>query len=354
MEDCRTRTENRQLKTHDSKLITPSQDAFRPAWWLPGPHLQTVWGTLTRRRDVLPYRRERLPTPDGDEIWIDHVDGPAGAPRVVVLHGLEGSSYSVYVQGILETARARGWRGAALNFRSCAREPRRLDRWIPNLRPRLYHSGETGDFGLAVAHLAAADPASPLVAVGASLGGNVLLKWLGENPAQTVLLAAATLSVPYDLGAGARYMERGLGPRYLARFLATLREKAEDLARRFPEAAARLDLRRARAARTFVAFDDAATAPLHGFTGAEDYYARSSSLGFVARIRTPTLCISSEDDPFLPGSVLDAVAERASPAVRLRRTARGGHIGFVGGGAGPRFWAERTVVDWLASRVRNL
>ncbi len=328
-------------------------DAFRPAWWLPGAHLQTVWGTLTRRRDLLPYRRERLATPDGDEIWIDHVDGPPGAPRLVVLHGLEGSSYSVYVQGLLAAARARGWRGAAVNFRSCAREPGRLDRWIPNRRPRLYHSGETSDFGLVVAHLTAADPGVPLVAAGASLGGNVLLKWLGENPEQTIVLAAATLSVPYDLEAGARYMERGLGPHYLARFLTTLCAKAEDLSRRFPEAAARLDLPRARVARTFFAFDDAATAPLHGFSGAEDYYARSSSLGFVSRIRTPTLCVSSDDDPFLPGSVLDRVRERASPAVRLRRAARGGHIGFVGGRGGPRFWAENAVVDWLAGSIEH-
>ncbi|MEO8429967.1 MAG: alpha/beta fold hydrolase [Acidobacteriota bacterium] len=337
----------------DGETLLPDEE-FRPAWWLPGPHLQTVWGTLTRRRrGGLDYRRERLPTPDGDEIWIDHVDGPEGAPRLVVLHGLEGSSYSVYVQGLLETARARGWRGAAVNFRSCARDPNRLGRWVPNLRPRLYHSGETSDFGHVVSHLAAADPGSPLVAAGASLGGNVLLKWLGENPGQTLVRAAATLSVPYDLGAGARYMERGLGPHYLARFLSTLRAKAEDLAARFPEAARRLDLPRARAAKTFTAFDDAATAPLHGFTGAGDYYARSSSIGFVSQIRTPTLCVSSEDDPFLPRSVLDEVRERASPAVQLRRTSRGGHIGFVGGGAGPRFWAERAAVDWLAGRLEG-
>ncbi|HYK41813.1 MAG TPA: alpha/beta fold hydrolase [Thermoanaerobaculia bacterium] len=297
----------------------------------------------------MPVRRERLETPDGDELWIDHVDGPAGSPRLLILHGLEGSSFSVYAQGLLGAARRLGWRASALNFRSCARDPAFPARWIPNLRARLYHSGETSDLAFVVSRLASRDDA-PFLAAGVSLGGNVLLKWLGENPGQRSISAAAAVSVPYDLGAGGRYMESGLGPRYVAHLLRTLKLKAADHVRRFAEAAERIDLPRALRAGSFYEFDDAATAPLHGFAGARDYYARSSSLRFVGKIATPTLAISSDDDPFLPASVLDAVEAEKSPAVTLWRTKRGGHVGFVGGGLKPRHWAEEAVMGWFARR----
>ncbi len=335
---------------------------FEASWWLPGPHLQTVWGRLTRRAPLIPLRREILETPDGDELLLDHLDdgdGPAtrsecsGAPpRVILLHGLEGSSHSPYVQGFMAQAAARGWRATALNFRSCARDPADSTRMLANRRPRLYHSGETTDFDF-VSRTLAARELGPLAAAGVSLGGNALLKWLGENPAQTHVAAAATVSAPYDLAAGSRHLECGLGPLYVENFLVTLRGKALEVARRFPEAAARMDVARARRARTFWEFDDAATAPLHGFRGADDYYSRSSSIGFVGRIGTPTLCLSAEDDPFLPAAVLARLRETASPAVEVVTTRSGGHMGFIAGPAPWRFryWAEQFVMDWLADRL---
>jgi predicted alpha/beta-fold hydrolase len=312
---------------------------------------------LTRSRRLVPCRRETWETPDGDELVLDRIDGAVfGSPRLLVLHGLEGSSESVYVQGLMALARARGWSGVALNFRSCARTPEDHDVWIPNRRPRLYHSGETTDLAFVLSRLAGeaeADPsaAGPLVVAGVSLGGNVLLKWLGENPDQRTVAAAAAISVPFDLGAGGRHMESGFGPFYTRHLLSTLTVKAEDLAARFPEAGARLDLPRLRRARTFFEFDDAGTAPLHGFAGARDYYERSSSLGFVGRIATPVLAISAADDPFLPASVLDSVARAKSSAVELLVTRRGGHAGFVGGTIRPRYWAEERAVAWLAERL---
>ena len=298
-------------------------------------------------------RRESIGTPDGDTLVLDHLDGPAGAPRLLLIHGLEGSSYSVYVQGMLALAARRGWRGTALNFRSCARDPDDLDRMLPNARPRLYHSGETADIDLVTRTLSAREPGVPLLAAGVSLGGNVLLKWLGENPGQTWVAAAATASTPYDLAAGSRYLETWIGRIYCERFLKTLRPKAFDVARRFPEAAAKLDLSRIRRARTFWEFDDAATGPLHGFSGAEDYYSRSSSIGFVGRIATPTLCLSAEDDAFLPPSVLPQVRARMSSSIDFRTTAHGGHIGFIGGRIPwhPVYWAEELLVGWLAERA---
>jgi len=329
------------------------EGAFRPAWWLPGPHLQTVWGRLTRPRRGIPFRREVLPTPDGDELIVDHQEGPAGSPRVVLLHGLEGSSFSVYIQAFLARIAARGWRATVMNFRSCARDPRDLSRMIANRRPRLYHSGETADLDFLLRALAAREPGAPLAALGVSIGGNVLLKWLGEHPRDSLLAAAAAVSVPYDLAAGSRHLEGLTGRLYLEAFLRTLRRKAIEAARRFPEAAARVNVEATHRSRTFYDFDDAATAPLHGFLGADDYYARSSSLGYLGRIQTPALCLSAEDDPFLPAAVLPRVRAAASPAVELVTTRSGGHIGFVGG-AVPwkvRYWAEEYVMKWLAGKL---
>lgn len=304
----------------------------------------------------MPFTREILPAPDGDELVLDHVAGPADSPRFVLLHGLEGSSYSVYVQGMAALAATAGARATVLNFRSCARDPAEVTRWLPNKRPRLYHSGETSDLDHVVRELARREPGTALVAIGVSLGGNVLLKWLGENPGQTLLRAAATISVPYDLGAGARHLESGLGRLYVWHFLPTLGDKAASIAQRFPEVTARVDLERARRAQTFYAFDDAATAPLHGFAGADDYYTRSSSLHFVQHITTPTLCISAEDDPFLPREVLRLVADRAPRGVELVVTRRGGHVGFVAGThpRRPGYWAEETAVGWLLARCAGV
>jgi predicted alpha/beta-fold hydrolase len=295
-------------------------------------------------------RREALTTPDGDELLVDHVDGPPGSPLVILLHGLEGSSYSVYIQGLLLEVRRRGWRGAAMNFRSCARAPSDLSRMLPNRRPRMYHSGDTGDLDFLAKLLASREPGTPLYAVGVSLGGNVLLKWLGESGGDVPVAAAAAISTPYDLAASAAHLESSLGRLYTRGFLATLKHKARDAAVRFPEAAGRIDLPRTLASRTFREFDDAANAPLHGFADADDYYAKSSSLAYLGRIARPALCLSSEDDPFLPREALARSREAASPSVDFRITSRGGHIGFVSGSTPwrPSYWAERLAVDWLA------
>jgi predicted alpha/beta-fold hydrolase len=313
-----------------------------------------VWGQLTRARSLVELVRERIETADGDELVLDHLAGgqDGAAPRLLVLHGLEGSSYSVYVQGMLALAQARGWRATVLNFRSCARDPGDTVTWLPNRLPRLYHSGDTTDLDFVAAELERRDATSPLLAVGVSLGGNVLLKWLGESPTQRIVAAAAAISVPYDLAAGARHLATPIGRFYLRHFLPTLRAKIERIWTRFPEVRDRIDLEGALRARDFHPFDDAATGPLHGFSGADDYYARSSSLGFLDRITTPTLCLNALDDPFLPRHVLEQVRALAGPALDLDFTRRGGHVGFVAGGTPrrPWYWAERRAIDWLAAQ----
>jgi predicted alpha/beta-fold hydrolase len=365
---------------------------FSPAWFIRGPHAQTIWGRVVRPRRMVAFRREVLTTPDGDELVLDHLDESDGRRQMadgketpsaichppsdrlhyVLLHGLEGSSYSVYIQGVLSEIRRRGHAATVLNFRSCARDPKRVHRMLPNRRPRFYHSGETADFDfvirtLAGVHASSAEGGAPraevsalcprpsalearttptkFVALGASLGGNVLLKWLGEHPDQKLVAAAATLSVPYDLAASARHLETPVGSFYVSRFLRTLRPKVMR-----PDIAPLLDLPRVLRARTFFEFDDSATGPLHGFTGADDYYERSSSIRFLDRITTPVLALNAEDDPFLPPEVLPRAKAAAAPAIDFRTTRGGGHVGFIGGRAPWRceYWAEALAVRWLA------
>lgn len=319
---------------------------FTPPWWLRNAHVQTVIGRIVRRRRLVELERETIETPDADELVLDHLAGDPKT-RFILLHGLEGSSNSVYMQGMLSAIARHGASATAMNFRSCARDPKNLSRMLPNRRPRFYHSGETSDFDFVVRTLAERHPSTKLLAVGTSLGGNALLKWLGEHPGQTTIAAAATISVPYDLGAGAIYLEESWGGRlYVNRFLNTLKEKVKKVAQKFPETG--LDLERVTRSRTFREFDDAATAPLHGFRDADDYYTRSSSLYFLPKITTPALCISAEDDPFLPREALERARAAASPSVHFVTTPHGGHVGFVG--ESMTYWAEELAVEWLLAR----
>jgi predicted alpha/beta-fold hydrolase len=324
-----------------------SGSGFRPAWWLPGAHLQTLWGKLARRPGATPTRTERWETDDGDFIEVHRLDAEAGRPRLVLLHGLEGSPRSHYVSGLLAQARARGWGADLLVFRSCGSEPNRL--------LRSYHSGETGDLDLLVRRVLDDHRESVVVLAGVSLGGNVLLKWLGERGAElpSRVAAAAAVSVPFDLARSARRIDRGFSRVYQAHFLRTLREKARAKQRRFPDA---LESRDIDGARTLWAFDDVVTARVHGFRDAADYYARSSSIGFLARIRLPTLLLSAVNDPFLPPAVLDEVAviARDNPSLSLEFPSAGGHVGFVTGPAPWRasYYAESRVASFLDETLR--
>lgn len=328
-------------------------NGFQPAWWLPGSHLQSIWGRLVRDRRAVSLRREIVETPDGDELILDHLEAPSSPVRFILLHGLEGSSNSVYIQGMLRLISRAGYQATAVNFRYCARTRGDLSQMIPNRRLRMYHSGETTDLDFVVRLLSNRHPEEQFIAFGGSLGGNILLKWLGENPDQALLRAAATISVPYDLGEGARYMEDAIGKMYTQRFLRTLKPKVVEKTKQFPHETRSINLERVLRSETFREFDDAATAPIHGFRDADDYYERSSSLRFLSRIQTPTLCVSSVDDPFLPPAALAAARSVASPAVEFRVTGGGGHLGFIGGPLPwkPLYWCEKTVFGWLEDRV---
>jgi predicted alpha/beta-fold hydrolase len=314
---------------------------YQPARWLFGPNLMTVFGPLLRRGPRVALQRERWELSDGDFVDVDRLDGPAGAPLLVALHGLEGSSSAHYMRGLLEQARLRGWCGLALNFRGCSGDMNRL--------VRSYHSGETGDLNELIQRVRG--ESDRIVLAGCSLGGNVLVKWLGEQGAAVPpqIRAAAALSVPFDLAACARTLDSGGFWRwvYRTRFLRTLKRKSLLKHARFPEA---LDARRVRAARTLFEFDDAVTAAVHGFASAPDYYAQSSSGPFIERVRVPLLLLSAEDDPFIPADSLPRGVRNAQ--VTLEITKRGGHLGFVEGPPWrPRFHAERRAAEFLAQHV---
>jgi predicted alpha/beta-fold hydrolase len=357
MRDGRKRVTSRMLPLAMSQgspvavdFLAEAIDA-RPGWWIRGPHLQTVWARLARSRRLIGFEREVLETPDGDELLLDHTAGREGAPRVILLHGTEGSAYSLHTQGLALLIARAGWRCTVLNFRSCARDPKDIRKRLRNRTARLYHSGETSDLDLVVRTLGTREPGVPLAAIGFSLGGGVLLKWLGERGAGSPLIAAATISVPYDLAASVDYLARPAARFYVYNFLRRVKPKALDVLERFPRETAHLDAARVRRARTIREFDDCLTAPLHGFAGADDYYARASALPYLDRIRTPTLCISGLDDPFFPGEGVGRAREAAGHDVTFAVTPWGGHTGFVSGPWPwrPVYWAEEATITWLST-----
>jgi len=287
---------------------------------LPGRHLQTVYPALVVRPRPPRYRREPWDSPDGDRIDVDRIDGPEGTPFVVLFHGLEGSSRSPYAAALMAHVAGRGWRGAVPHFRGCG--------GTPNRAPRAYHSGDAEEIGWILERFRGIAGRGLYVA-GVSLGGNALLKWLAREgtAASDWVDAAAAVSAPLDLMSAGTVLGQGFNRFYTGQFLRTLRPKALAQIDRFPGLA---DRGRVARARDFHDFDDAFTAPLHGYRDVSDYWTRASSLPDLPRIRVPTLILNARNDPFLPAHRLpDAAA--VSLSVTLEQPPGGGHVGFVSG-----------------------
>ncbi len=322
--------------------------AYRAPAWLPGRHVQTLVPFFLPRPEIA-YRRERVETPDGDFWDFDWAasapDVPADAPLLVVFHGLEGDSGSNYARHLMLEAAALGWRGVVPHFRGCGGEPNRL--------PRAYHSGDHEEIGNLLAALRArAGHGTPMLAVGISLGGSALLNWLGRAgpDARTMLAAVATASVPLDLMAAGLAIDRGFNRVYAWHFLHTLKPKALAMAARFP---GRLDAARIAAAHSMHEFDDAVTAPLHGFADVTDYWTRGSSKPWLPGVQVPTLVLNARNDPFVPGMSLPSVAE-VSTWVRLEQPDTGGHAGFLHGRfPGSANWLPRHLATFLATALRD-
>jgi hypothetical protein len=315
-------------------VITGS--AFRPAWWLPGPHLQTIYPSLLRPRRHPELKRERLELPDGDFIDLDWTQND-GRALVLVLHGLEGSLESHYTGGILGALVATGYRAVLMYFRGCS--------GVPNRLARSYHSGDTADLQTVLAHLARRIGPKPLAVIGYSLGGNVLLKALGEGAGMDAVSTAVAVSVPFDLDRAAWRLQQGYSRIYQRYLLNKLRRsyRAKLPAHTMPVSSERLD-----ALDSFRLFDNEVTAPLHGFRDVDDYYGRSGSRQYLQAITTPTLVLHAADDPFVPGDAIPTDSELGS-GVTLELSRHGGHVGFVEGGVPFRahYWLETRICAHL-------
>jgi uncharacterized protein len=307
---------------------------FSSPWWLPGGHLQTIVPSLLPP-PRLALRRERWDTPDGDFIDVDFGGDPGAKEQLVLFHGLEGCSDSHYARVVAAHAVHLGWRVALPHFRGCSGEP--------NRRPRAYHSGDSEEIAWVLERFAA-----PVHALGVSLGGNALLKWLGERgeAARARVRRAAAVSAPIDLAAAGNALDRGLNRLlYTRHFLATLKPKSLAKLQAFPGL---YDGRKVRAARSFREFDGLVTAPLHGFCDTDDYWSRASSGPYLEGIRVPTLLLNARNDPFLPEQDLLAAAQKAAPCVVLEFPPTGGHAGFLAGPfPGRHSWLPQRLFEFL-------
>lgn len=363
------------LEPASTAALVPGAGPYRSPRWLPRGHAQTIVPALFARKPALVFRRERWATPDTDFIdldWLAPATAPAGragaahpagalasastsqaqpapaileasapvplsstyaaTPLLVLFHGLEGNSDSHYARTLMHAAAARGWLSVMPHFRSCS--------GAINLAPRFYHSGDSTEINWILRRLRAAH-AGPLLTVGISLGGNALLRWLGEQREDAAIVdAAVAISAPLDLQAGGAALSAGFNLVYTRNFLKTLKAKCVLKLAQYPHL---FDRDAMQASRDLHAFDDVVTAPLHGYRNADDYWHRASAKHVLADISVPTLLLNARNDPFLPAWALPSRAQ-VSPRVELDQPAQGGHVGFMTGPFPGR-------VDWLAQRV---
>ncbi len=315
-----------------------SKSQFKPAWWLNNPHLQTIWPNFCRPPvKNLTLERERLELPDGDFLDLDWSGKNLPGPIVLIMHGFEGSIESHYAKGMIMSINQRGWRALFMHFRGCSGEPNRL--------PRGYHSGETSDVDFVVKTLIEREPQVEIAAVGYSLGGNMLLKWLGETRDRNPLKAAITVSVPFDLHKAYKRIESGFSRFYQWYLVKHARER---LINKFKTVKAPIDLSCLASGSGIRDLDDKYTVPIHGFSSVDEYYTVTSSRYYLHSIRVPTLLIQAKDDPFMTADVIPAQYE-LSPQVILEVTEAGGHVGFVSGKYpwSPEYWLEERVPDFF-------
>lgn len=316
------------------------KSSYRPPWWMPGGHVQTIVPALWRKVPRVTREKERLELADGD--FLDLEWRREGRERLVVLcHGLEADAGASYIQGMAGALSRRGWDVLAWNYRGCSGEMNRL--------PKFYHSGATEDLRAVVEHAQANHPATVVDLVGFSLGGNLVLKYLGEMGGEVPerIGRAVAFSVPCDLACSSLALDRAFNRRvYMKRFIESLGDKVRAKHALFPEA---LDPGGLEGVRNFRGFDDRYTAPLHGFRDAEDYWERSSSRRFLSGIKVPALLVNAANDPFLgPGCYPREEAEE-SRWFHLEVTGGGGHVGFPGGGDGES-WGERRAAAFLGGQ----
>lgn len=317
---------------------------FKPAWWLRNPHLQTIWPTLLRPAQKIELSLETFELSDGDFLdlaWLQEKD--PSKPLVVLLHGLCGSVNSPYAMGTLRAVELAGWRGVLMHFRGCGSLHNRLHRG--------YHAGDTADLNEVIDFLLEKSPHAPIAAIGYSLGGNVLLKWLGETREKNPLTAAIAISVPFDLPKVVNRINRGFSRLYSHYLLQQLRDS---ILNKLSDTYSPVNLEKIKKAGSFQEFDTQYTAPVHGFADAFDYYQRASSRHYLKYIAKPTLILHAEDDPFMTPDAIPNEDE-LSEFVTLEVSRQGGHVGFISG-RWPwniEYWLENRILSFLKNHLEK-
>ncbi|MDX1391056.1 MAG: hydrolase [Rheinheimera sp.] len=324
-------------------VITSS---FKPAWWLKHAHLQTIFAKYLSPRKKQKTVAEMFTLPDGDQLqlnWMQPSRVAADAPMVFILHGLAGDINSHYVQGMLAQCRALHWPAVMMHFRGCNGQPNNL--------PRAYHSGDTADLAAVLADITQRFEQYRFVAIGYSLGANVLLKYCGEQQTNNPLAAAVAVAPPLDLAACARRINQGSSKLYQRYLLNRLKRSTLAKLRQFDPFPLPLNARKIKRLSSIEQFDDVFTAPLHGFLNAQDYYQKSSAKAYLQHISIPTLIIHSADDPFLSDEVIPA-ANELSEKVHYELASGGGHVGFVSGSVlKPRFWLNQRIPEFIREQL---
>ena len=320
------------------------QSTFIPAWWLPGCHAQTIWPGIFRRKINLNVKKERLELPDNDFIDLVWSDTDNPGPLIIILHGLEGSIDSHYSKGMMKALINRNMKVVFMHFRGCS--------GVPNRQLRSYHSGETGDLRYLVKMLKKRFPGEKIAAIGYSLGGNVLLKYLGEYRNNTFLHSAVAVSVPFDLSDCARKLETGFSRIYQYYLIKKLHGQTWLKFRKRNDTP--FDLDNLKHWNTFYQFDNYVTAPLHGFKDSDEYYSLNSSKQFLKSIEIPTLIIQAVDDPFINRKVIPGESE-LSEKIILELSENGGHVGFIQGKSPLKtcYWLEQRIPDYLEHSING-
>lgn len=315
-------------------------EKFKTAWWLPGAHLQTLsssWGSSTIN---VPHLNEIFELPDGDFldlVWVGKAN--TDGPLVLILHGVNGGIKSPYVVRMLRNIYHLGWQGVLMHFRGCGNKPNRLT--------RSYHAGDTGDVKTLVNELFNRQPHVPILAVGYSLGANVLLKLLGETAAKNPLKCAIAISTPFELAKTATHLSKGFAQIYQRHLIRALIRQQQQ---KFQHISVPFNFKRLN---TFWQFDHRVTAPLHGFSSAEEYYTQSSSRQYLHNIKIPILILHALNDPFTPLDSIPSPSEVAAQ-VTLEILPQGGHVGFISGKYpwNPVYWLEQRVINYFKQQLK--
>lgn len=312
---------------------------YKAPIWIGGKHAQTIIPGLFRKVSGVHLTRERITTEDHDFLNIDW-SSHKHSRLVIISHGVEGSSRQPYVLGMIRAFTACGWDALGWNFRSCGGEL--------NQTARFYHAGCTYDLKAVIEYALKTKRYQEIVLVGFSLGGSITLKYLADEAANLPkeITKACVFSVPCDLHACAIALSKGINRIYLNRFLVTLKEKIAQKGKLYPNLYGRVNLSKIQ---DFIDFDNMITAPFSGFKDALHYYVECSGKRSIPRIRTQTLIVNAENDPFLHPACFPHEECDKSSHVFFECPRDGGHQGFIKEQLHGTYWSEERALEFLNS-----